>query len=78
MTPTPSVRFRSLRGKSLTFTYGQVPRVNDVALDYEHWPLFGGPFVEAAVDSEQLTLKYGSMRRVLDFRTLTATDTFSR
>jgi hypothetical protein len=55
-----------------------VPRVNDVALDYEHWPLFGGPFVEAAVDSEQLTLKYGSMRRVLDFRTLTATDTFSR
>jgi len=72
--PTPSVRFRSLRGKSLRFTYGQTPCVNDVALDYEHWPLFGGPFVEAAVDSERLTLKYRNMRRVLDFRTLTVAD----
>ena len=72
---TPSVRFVSLRGKQLAFTYGQIPRVNDVALDYEHWPLFGGPFVEAGVDSEQLVLKYGTMRRVLDFRRLTVTDT---
>ena len=44
------------------------------ALDYAHWPLFGGPFVEAAVDSEQLILKYGKMRRTLDFKTLTVTD----
>ena len=48
--------------------------MNGAALDYAHWPLFGGPFVEAAVDSEQLTLKYRGMRRVLDFRTLTVTD----
>jgi len=27
--------------------------------------------VEAAVDSERLTLKYGAMRRTLDFRKLT-------
>jgi hypothetical protein len=73
--PVPSVRFQSLRGKALEFTYGQTPRVNGTPLDYEHWPLFGGPFVEAAVDSEQLTLKYGKMRRKLDFRTLTVTDT---
>ena len=73
--PTPSVTFRSLRGRQLEFTYGQVPRVNGAALDYEHWPLFGGPFVEAAVDSEQLILKYGTMRRTLDFRRLTVTDT---
>jgi len=69
LTPLPWVRLRSLRGKWLTFTYGQPPR------DYAHWPLFGGPFVEAAVDSEQLMLKYGKMRRVLDFRKLTVTDT---
>ena len=73
--PTPSVMFRSLRGRQLEFTYGQVPLVNGAALDYEHWPLFGGPFVEAAVDSEQLILKYGAMRRTLDFRRLTVTDT---
>jgi hypothetical protein len=72
--PVPSVRFRSLRGKLMTFTYGQRPQLDGVPLDYEHWPLFGGPFVEAAVDSETMTLKYGRMRRVLDFRNLTVTD----
>jgi hypothetical protein len=36
--------------------------------------LFGGPFVEAAVDSEQLILKYGARRRILDFRRLTVTE----
>jgi hypothetical protein len=75
LVPTPSVRFRSLRGKTMEFTYGETPRVNGAALDYAHWPLFGGPFVEAAVDSEQLILKYGKMRRTLDFRRLTVTDT---
>jgi hypothetical protein len=75
LAPVPSVRFRSLRGKLLTFTYGETPRVDGTPLDYAHWPLFGGPFVEAAVDSEQLTLKYGAMRRTLDFRKLTVTDT---
>ena len=72
--PTPTVHFRSLRGADLAFTWGETPRRNGAALDYEHWPLFGGPFVEAAVDSERLTLKYGTMRRVLDFRRLTVTD----
>ena len=75
LAPTPSVRFGSLRGRALAFTYGQIPRVNGAALDYDHWPLFGGPFVEAAVDSGQLILKYGKMRRTLDFRRLTVTDT---
>jgi hypothetical protein len=74
LNPVPSVRFRSLRGKSLSFTYGQTPRVNGAPLDYERWPLFGGPFMEAAVDSEQLVLKHGKMRRTLDFRRLTVTD----
>jgi hypothetical protein len=30
--------------------------------------------VEAGVDSERLVLKYGNMRRTLDFRTLSVTD----
>jgi hypothetical protein len=72
--PLPTVRFRSLRGQLLEFTYGAIPRVNKVPLDYDHWPLFGGPFVEAGVDSEQLILKYKSQRRTLDFKTLTVTD----
>jgi len=75
LTPVPTVRLVSLRGKRLVFTYGQSPEVNGSPLEREHWPLFGGPFLEAGVDSQQLVLKHGSMRRTLDFRSLTVTDT---
>jgi hypothetical protein len=68
LTPVPSVEFRSLRGKALTFTYGKAP------VDYSKWPLFGGAYVEAAVDSERMTLRYGEMRRTLDFRSLTVSE----
>ena len=67
--PVPTVHFRSLRGKQMDFTWGKDP------LDYSKWPLFGGPFLEAGVDSEQLILKYKNMRRTLDFKTLTVKDT---
>ena len=53
------------------FAYGEIPKVNGQGLNYPNWPLFGGPFVEAAVDSEQLILKFEGMRRILDFRSLT-------
>jgi len=69
--PTPHVRFRSLRGADIDFVFGETPKVNGQPLDYEHWPLFGGPFLEAARDSQQLIVKYQGMRRVLDFRALT-------
>jgi hypothetical protein len=73
LNPFPSVQFHSLRGKTLAAAYGETPRVNGAPVDYGRWPLFGGPFVEAAVDSEQLTMQYGTMRRTLDFRKLTVT-----
>ena len=69
--PVPTVHFKSLRGKQLDFVYGGAPKVNGQTLNYASWPLFGGPFMEAAVDSEQLIMKYEGMRRVLDFKTLT-------
>ena len=72
--PVPRVRFDSLRGRRMEFSYGETPRVNGTALDYAAWPLFGGPFLEAAVDSERLVMKYGSRRRTLDFTTLTVTE----
>jgi hypothetical protein len=68
MEGTPSVRFRSLRGRAMEFTYGVAP------VDYSRWPLFGGPFLEAAKDSEMLVMKYHEMRRTLDFRKLTVTE----
>jgi hypothetical protein len=72
--PTPSVRFTSLRGTQMEFTYNETPRVNDVSVDYENWPLFDGPFMHSDKNSRKLELRYGKLRRVLNFITLTVTD----
>jgi hypothetical protein len=66
MDPLPSVDFKSLRGKQLSFTYGGVPRVDAKPLNYAAWPLFGGPFLEAAKDSGTLLLKYKNERLLVD------------
>lgn len=66
--PRVKVRFRTLRGKVLEMTYGERPKVDGRALDYEHWPLYGGPYVESAVDSGRMTLRYGGQTRTLDLR----------
>lgn len=71
--PVPSVRFRSLRGSLLEFTYGDTPKINSKPIDYAHWPLFGGPFLKSDVDSQVLTMRYKDSVRVLDFRTLKVT-----
>lgn len=68
--PSPSVRMRSLRGRTIAFTYGDAPVLDGAAVDYLRWPLFGGPFLEASVDSQRLSMKHGSLRRTLDFQKL--------
>jgi hypothetical protein len=72
--PAPTVRFQSLRGRGLEFTWGRTPTVDGKPLDYANWPLFGGPFLDAAVDSERLIIRHGSLSRTLDFHTLTVRD----
>ncbi len=62
--PKPWVRFRSLRGAEMQFTYGVEP------VERSKWPLFAGPFLEGQVDEERLVMKYGGLRRVLDFKKL--------
>ncbi len=64
---SPEVTFRSLRGKTLHFAYNAPP-------DRGGWPLFGGKFVQADVDSERMTIQHGALKRVLDFRAMTVTD----
>ena len=71
VSPTPKVKFRSLRGTLIEFTFGETPVLNHRPLDYQHWPLFGGPFLHADLDSESLTMTYRNMKRTLDFKTLT-------
>ena len=72
--PTPQVRFTTLRGAVLEATYGQTPRVDGTPVDYEGWPLFGGSFLKADRGSRTLEMRYGPLRRLLDFNTLTIKD----
>ncbi len=72
--PTPSVRFTTLRGARLDVTYGEIPLIDGQPVDYDAWPLFGGPFMQAERDSRRLALRHGDLRRTLDFTTLTVTD----
>ena len=74
MDPVPTVKMKTLRGREISFTYGQAPRVDGKAVDYSKWKLFEGPHLNAEKDSRKLTITYGRLERVLDFNTLTITD----
>lgn len=72
--PVPSVKFTTLRGKAVSFTYGKAPVVNGRKLDTGTWPLFEGPYLNAGLNSRRLVLTHGNLRRVLDAAALTITD----
>jgi len=72
--PVPTVAMRTLRGKSIVFTYDQAPVIDGAALDYSKWKLFEGPYLNAEKGSRKLTITHGRLQRVLDFNTLTISD----
>lgn len=72
--PTPAVTMTTLRGRKVSFTYGQTPTVDGRAVDYGRWKLFEGPHLNAEIGGRKLTLTHGRLERVLDFNTLTITD----
>jgi len=72
--PTPTVTFKTLRGKNVTTTYGAAPVVDGKKIDYAAWKLFQGPYLNAEKGSRKLTISHGALERVLDFNTLTLTD----
>jgi hypothetical protein len=61
------VDFTSLRGKKISFTYGDAPVVNGKKIDYSKWKLFESPYLNAEKGSRKITISYGRMQRVLDF-----------
>ncbi len=73
--PVPRVAFTTLRGRKVECAYGAPPRVDGRVVDREkEWKLFAGPYLNAEVGSGILTLTHGRLKRVLDFNTLTITD----
>jgi hypothetical protein len=74
LAPAPSVDFQSLRGHRLQFTYGKTPVVDGRPIEYEKWPMFDGPFVQAQLGTRKMEMRHGKMRRELDFNNLTIRD----
>ncbi len=74
--PTPQVIFTNLRGKKIECRYGAPPRVDGRVVDHaKEWKLFEGPYLNAEVGSEKLTITHGRLKRVLDFKAVTITET---
>ena len=76
--PVPTVKMTTLRGKQVAVTYGEAPIVNGEPLDYSQWKLFEGTHLNAEIGGRKLTITHGDLKRVLDFNTLTVTDSGSR
>ena len=72
--PVPRVRFTTLDGTVLEAAYGEVPTVDGSRLEYDSWPLYEGPFLNAEKNGRDLRISYGPLRRYLDFETLTIVD----
>lgn len=72
--PMPAVKFTTLRGKKIAFTFGATPAIDGTPVDYARWKLFEGPHLNSELGSRLITITHGRLQRVLDFNTLTITD----
>jgi len=67
---TLTVTYQTTGGDTLRFTYGGPRQVNCRTIDWANFPLFDGPFMHAEVGSQRLTLRHGSLERILDLKAL--------
>ena len=75
ITREPRVVFTTLRGRQVEFAYDAAPKVDGRTIDRStQWKLFEGPYLNAEVGSQRLTITHGRLRRTLNFNNLTITD----
>lgn len=72
--PIPRLSMRSLRGTEIVCAFGETPIRNGKRVDYSKWKLFEGPYLNAEKGSRRLAITHGRLKRVLDFNTLTISD----
>jgi hypothetical protein len=65
-----SVDYRTLEGAHMKFSFPEGRALNGVNVDLTKTKLFDGPFLNAEVGSERLTITHGKQRRILDFKKL--------
>lgn len=73
--PVPTVTMTTLRGKQVSVTYGDAPIIDGEPVDYAKWQLFEGTHLNAELGSRKLTITHGDLQRVIDFNTLTISNT---
>jgi len=66
-----AVEYTTPDGRRMQFVYPDQRKLNGREVDYREFKLFDGPFLQAEVDSEKLTMTYGGKTRLYDFKTLT-------
>ena len=73
-----SVRYRTPEGQVMGFVFPDGRQLNGEPVVLDHGMLFDGPFLQAEVGSQRLTMIYNKQRRILDFAALTVTEDFVR
>ena len=58
----------------MTFGFPEKRSLNGKTVDLTSYRLFEGPFLNADVGSEQLTMTYKGLKRTLDFKKVTITE----
>jgi hypothetical protein len=67
------VQYTTLGNDRMKFTFPDRRVLNGKPVDLSKTPLFGGPYLHAAVGSQKLLVTYGKQKLDLDFRKLTIT-----
>jgi hypothetical protein len=61
------VRYEALNGHQLKMVYDGAHFVDGEAIDYEAWPLYGGPGIDAPLGTGVIRFEHGDQKLVLDF-----------
>jgi hypothetical protein len=70
---TLTATYTTRGGRRIEFTHHGARKVDGVAADLDHWPLFEGPWMNAPRHTGVITLQYGDEKVVLDFNRNTVT-----
>lgn len=65
-----TVEYVNIDNEKMFFAFPEIRQLNGQPIDLTQYKLFAGPFLNAEVGSEKLTMTYKNKRRVLDFKTL--------
>jgi hypothetical protein len=63
-----SVQYSTLAGDKMDFAFPEKRTLNGTAVDLSKTKLFEGPFINAEVGSEKMTITYKNKKLVLDFK----------